>query len=431
MKIIPNLEALEDRMTPSAYVWSPINGNNWDAVGPSNWVNATNGIRGTPDPYSSADSCRFSSGNADCIIPRNLSTGCSLLTSENWTGRLIVNGTLTVTAAHWRSGLIMSNAGESGWLRVANGEFNYYTTALNYSSNINDALGQLSVFVYSGGSFRCTQNMNDIDATFNVGFDSGGNTSYGTLLFDVNCYSNMIWAHGKPINVSANGTVNFEQSISIYTPQETVIHNAGVVNFNVYNAPLIQFGIENTNTVNINSSVTLERKETNTSTILQSGQNSSTNFNGNSTFRTVNGQLLGLINIQGGSLTDADNTYQYIYSNIIVSNGSFKMGSLSNSYSMMYVMGNMTVLDSTMYMDIDASSLSLCDRIVANSLTVDASDTLIVSTWNTPVQGNHRHSLIGYTLNGSFGSIIQGGSYTQWGVVYNDYTAMALEAMIP
>lgn len=426
MKIIPSLEALEDRTTPS-YIWSPINGNNWNAVGPTNWIDAATSIRGTPSP---TDACLFNSGSADCIIPQNLSAECSLLSSEGWNGKLVINGTLTVRDAAWRSGLIMSNQGESGWLRVTSGEFTYYANALNHSPNINDSFGQLTVFIYSGATFRCTQNINDIDATFNVGFDSGNNTAYGTLLFDANCYSNIVWVHGRPINVSANGIVNFEQSVSIYTSQETVINNAGVVNFNVYNSPLVQLGIDNTRTININSSVTLERKETNVATITQFGQNSSTNFNSNCTFRTVNGQLLGLINIQGGSLTDGDGTYQYIYSNIIISHGNFRMGTLSNSYSMMYVMANMTVLDSTMYMDIDASSLSLCDRIVANALTVDATDSLIVSTWNTPIQGDHRHSLIGYTLNGSFGNIVQGGSYTEWDVIYNDYTAMAFEDTI-
>jgi hypothetical protein len=114
----------------------------------------------------------------------------------------------------------------------------------------------------------------------------------------------------------------------------------------------------------------------------------------------------GTMQINGGTLDGEGNGSGAISGNVVMSDSSLWMGNYADEYYALSISGDL-VLSGTVYsVDVNANDFSQCDSVSASTITLDASDTLAVYTWNATLSGSHSYSILNAAngLSGDFGT---------------------------
>jgi hypothetical protein len=144
-RVFLQLEQLETRVTPTAFVWTNAGANN-------TWENGANWSGGNGTNYpgsggSTSDTAEFNSDHVASVTMSNAGLTIATLTINNYTGTITLNQPLSVnTGGSMNSGTIVQGAGSTGYsLTISGGTFTWSGGNINYVAGQATTVGQLTI----------------------------------------------------------------------------------------------------------------------------------------------------------------------------------------------------------------------------------------------------------------------------------------------
>lgn len=336
------LETLEDRVTPSTYIWTGAGGSTAFQT-PGNWRVLETGAVATKAPDPGTDCAVWETSPGVNISIDGAGVACrSFSVAAKWAGDVVFSkgGVLNIWGANgansniWNGRFVVPNAADKGAIDIHGGQTYYDDLTLDWDTG-NE--GQLDVYTDNAGYFIVGPDCSGVGASFHVGWNVTGNVDGGFLRLETN-YStqNYIARTGTSIQVSTVGAVTFDVDSTL---NNTSITSAGVI-------------------------------------------------------RLSDGSYVGLAPTQsltvtgGGMLIAPDSGRAEIDGTVSITNGWLRMGEAADEYSTLYIDGDLAMQGSIFSFDVQTDTAGISDLVdVLGNITLTNGCVSYCYTWGDPTAG--------------------------------------------